>query len=167
MAGFMHDAATQVAGEIQNLRALISELRPAALDDLGLGPAVTTLADRTRQHGLDVRLSIDLYYEQGKAPGRLSQEVETAIYRITQESLTNARKHGAASRVNVDLWEDDAQIHLTVQDDGQGFDPTAKTHGFGLTGIGERVELLRGELEISSIPAKGTTLTVTVPSKRA
>jgi signal transduction histidine kinase len=167
MAEFMSEAAQQLATEIQNLRSLISELRPAALDDLGLGPAVSALADRTRQHGLDVRLSIDLFYEGRKVPERLSQEVETAVYRITQEALTNARKHGVASRVNVDLWEDESQVHLTVQDDGHGFDPEAKTQGFGLTGIRERVELLSGELELASIADKGTTLTVTVPSRRA
>jgi signal transduction histidine kinase len=167
MAAFMTDAAAQLAIEIQNLRQLISELRPAALDDLGLGPAVIALADRTRQHGLDVRLNIDLFYEERKAPERLSQDVETAVYRITQEALTNARKHGAASRVNLDLWEDESQVHLIVQDDGHGFDPEAKTQGFGLTGIRERIELLSGELELSSIADKGTTLTVTVPSRRA
>ncbi|HWE58230.1 MAG TPA: GAF domain-containing sensor histidine kinase [Solirubrobacteraceae bacterium] len=167
MATFMGEASEQLATEIQNLRSLISELRPAALDDLGLAPAVRALVDRTQQQGLDVRLSLDLLYENTRAPDRLAQEVETAIYRITQEALTNARKHGAASRVNVDLWEDGSHVHLTVQDDGQGFDPEAKTHGFGLTGIRERVELLRGELELSSIAGKGTTLTVAVPSSRA
>jgi signal transduction histidine kinase len=164
MTDFMTGAAAQLAGEIQNLRALISELRPAALDDLGLGPAITTLADRTKQQGLEVRLSVDLFYEEGKAPDRLSQEVETALYRITQEALTNARKHGNASHVNVDLWEDASQVHLTVQDDGHGFDPDARTQGFGLTGIRERVELLRGELELTSIADKGTTLIIAVPS---
>jgi signal transduction histidine kinase len=164
MAAFMGEAAEQLATEIQNLRSLISELRPAALDDLGLGPAVTALVDRTRQQGMDVRLSVELYYEAKKSPDRLSQDVETAIYRITQEALTNARKHGAASHVNVDLWEDNSHVHLTVQDDGHGFDPEARTLGFGITGIRERVELLRGELDLSSVVEKGTTLTVTVPS---
>jgi signal transduction histidine kinase len=164
MVDFMGTAAAQLDTEIQNLRSLISELRPAALDDLGLGPAITTLADRTKQQGLDVRLSVDLFYDAGKAPDRLAQEVETAVYRITQEALTNARKHGNASHVNVDLWEDDSQVHLTVQDDGVGFDPEARTQGFGLTGIRERVELLCGELELSSIADKGTTLTVAVPN---
>jgi signal transduction histidine kinase len=164
MAAFMGDAAQQLSTEIQNLRTLISELRPAALDDLGLGPAVAALAERTRQQGVDVRLSVDLQFEERNVADRLSQEVETAIYRITQEALTNARKHGAASRINIDLWEDPAQVHLTVQDDGRGFDPTARTRGFGLAGIRERVELLRGEIELSSVAGKGTTLTVTVPS---
>jgi signal transduction histidine kinase len=164
MARFMSEAGEQLATEIQNMRALIAELRPAALDDLGLGPAVAALVDRTRQLGPDVRLSVDLYYGERKAPDRLSQEVETALYRITQEALTNARKHGDATRINVDLWEDGSNVHLTVQDDGHGFDPSAQTDGFGLTGIRERVELLRGELEVSSIAGKGTTITVAVPS---
>ncbi|MGH2861625.1 MAG: GAF domain-containing sensor histidine kinase [Solirubrobacteraceae bacterium] len=167
MAAVMGAAAEQLATEIQNLRTLISELRPSALDDLGLGPAVRALADRTRQQGLDVGLSVDLFYETKRAPDRLAQEVETAVYRITQEALTNARKHGAASRVSVEVWEDTSQVHLTVQDNGRGFDPEAKTQGFGLTGIRERVELLRGEIELSSIADKGTTLTVTVPSTRS
>jgi signal transduction histidine kinase len=164
MTTFMGDAAQQLAGEIQNLRTLISELRPAALDDLGLGPAVAALADRTRQQGLDVRLSVDLHYEAQRAPDRLSQEMETALYRIIQEALTNVRKHGMAAHVNVDLWEDDSHVHLTVQDDGRGFDPAAETQGFGLTGIRERAELLDGEIELSSIAGKGTTLTVTMPA---
>jgi signal transduction histidine kinase len=166
MAAFMTDAAEQLAAEIQNLRTLISELRPAALDDLGLGPAIRALADRTRQADLDVRLSVQLADESEPAHVRLSQEVETAVYRITQEALTNVRKHGSASQVSVDLWEDEASIHLTVQDDGRGFDPHVRSDGFGLTGVRERVELLGGLLELSSIVGKGTTLSVTVPSGR-
>jgi signal transduction histidine kinase len=167
MTAFMGDAAEQLAGEIQNLRTLISELRPAALDDLGLGPAVRALADRIQQQGLELRLNVDLFYETQRAPHRLSHEVETTMYRITQEALTNVRKHAAASHVNVDLWEDASCLHLTVQDDGRGFDTEAKSRGFGLTGIRERVELLGGDLDLSSVAGKGTTLTVTAPSKRA
>jgi signal transduction histidine kinase len=114
-----------------------------------------------------VRLSAELLFEQSRAPQRLAQEIEIAIYRITQEALTNARKHGGAGRVNVDLWEDETHVHLTVQDDGRGFDPEARTAGFGLTGIRERVEMLSGESEITSTPGRGTTLTVTIPSRRA
>lgn len=167
MTAFMGDAAEQLAGEIQNLRTLISELRPAALDDLGLGPAVRALADRVQQQGLELRLNVDLFYESQRAPNRLSHEVETTMYRITQEALTNVRKHAGASHVDVDLWEDASSIHLTVQDDGRGFDTEARSRGFGLTGIRERVELLGGELDLSSVTGKGTTLTVTAPSRRA
>jgi signal transduction histidine kinase len=167
MAAFMGEAAEQLQAEIQNLRSLISELRPAALDDLGLEAALGALAERTRQQGLDVRLSIELQSEQDQGSGRLAREIETATYRIAQEALTNARKHGGATRVNVDVWEDEANIHLTVQDDGQGFDTSSKGQGFGLIGITERVELLQGVFEVNSTPGKGTTLSVTVPSRRA
>jgi signal transduction histidine kinase len=167
MAAFMGEAAEQLQAEIQNLRTLISELRPAALDDLGLEAAMGALAERTRQQGLDVRLSIELQSDPNQGSERLAREIETATYRIAQEALTNARKHGGATRVNVDVWEDEANIHLTVQDDGQGFDTSSKGQGFGLIGITERVELLQGVFEVNSAPGKGTTLSVTVPSRRA
>ncbi len=167
MAAFMGEAAEQLQTEIQNLRSLISELRPPALDDLGLEAAMGALAERTRQQGLEVRLSVELLSKKRKASGRLPREIETATYRIVQEALTNTRKHGDATCVNVDLWEDASNIHLTVQDDGHGFDPTSRGQGFGLIGIGERVDLLQGEFEVNSAPGKGTTLSVTVPSRRA
>jgi signal transduction histidine kinase len=124
------------------------------------------LAERTRQQGLEVRLSVDLLSEPEQTSRRLAREIETATYRIAQEALTNARKHGGAVHVNVDLWEDESNIHLTVQDNGQGFDMSSKRQGFGLVGISERVELLQGEFEVNSAPGKGTTLSVTVPSRR-
>ncbi len=167
MAAFMQDASEQLTAEIQNLRSLITDLRPSALDDLGLEPALLTLVERNRQLGLEVRLSSELRYERDRAQQRLALEIETALYRITQEALTNTRKHGGARQVHVDLWEDEVNVHLTVQDDGHGFDPAARTAGFGLTGIRERVEMLEGELELASAPNRGTTLTVTIPSRRA
>jgi two-component system, NarL family, sensor histidine kinase DevS len=167
MAEFMGEAAQQLQAEIQNLRSLIAELRPAALDDLGLEAALVALADRSRLHGQQVELSVDLRSQQDGPSGRLAREIETAMYRITQEALTNARKHGEGSRVSVDLWDDGSHVHLTVQDDGPGFDPAVRTQGFGLTGIRERVELLQGELEVTSAPGKGATLSVALPSRRA
>ncbi|MDA8067361.1 MAG: GAF domain-containing sensor histidine kinase [Actinomycetota bacterium] len=163
MARFMTEASEQLGTEIQNLRTLIAELRPAALDDLGLEAAIHALAERTMQQGLAVRLSIDLNRDYREGGGRLAKELETGIYRVAQETLTNARKHSAATRAELDLWEGDGQIHLTVQDNGHGFDPASRTAGFGLTGIRERVDLLGGELEISSAPGRGTTVSVSIP----
>ncbi len=163
MASFMTYASEQLAAEIQNLRALIAELRPAALDDLGLDAAIRALAERTMQQGLAVRLSIDLRREHRDGGDRFRKDLETGIYRIAQETLTNARKHSAATRAEFDLWEGEGRVPLTVRDNGRGFDPAAHADGFGLTGIRERVDLLGGELEITSAPGRGTTVSVSVP----
>jgi signal transduction histidine kinase len=166
-AAAMTDAVEPLDAEISNLRTLIADLRPTALDDLGLGPAIEDLSERARGHGLDVDLSIDLVYERRREHGRLSSELETALYRITQEALTNARKHGAAARAVIELHEYERSVHLTVRDDGHGFDPAAKADGFGLIGMRERAELLAGRLEVDSAPGQGTTVTVTLPVRRA
>ena len=96
-------------------------------------------------------LTIDL--GSGEASAN-STELETALYRITQEALTNARKHGGARRALIDLHAMDHCVHLTVRDDGHGFDPDAKTNGFGLHSMRERAELLGGTLKINSASAQ-------------
>ncbi len=167
MATAITEAVELIDAEIANLRSLIADLRPTALDDLGLAPAIEDLAERSRGHGLDVDLSLDLAYEQRREHDRLSSELETALYRITQEALTNARKHGAATRAVIELHEYEASVELTVRDDGHGFDAAAKTNGFGLMGMRERAELLAGRLEVESTPGEGTTVTVSLPVRRA
>jgi signal transduction histidine kinase len=89
-------------------------------------------------------------------------EVETTMYRIVQEALNNATKHGAARRAHVEVVEDDATVRVTVRDDGRGFDPLAHTDGFGLLGMRERVELLNGRLRVTSSPGHGTTINATL-----
>ena len=81
-------------------------------------------------------------------------ELETALYRITQEALTNATKHGHATRIVIEIREDPTTVHLTVRDDGNGFDPNAQSDGFGLLGMRERAELLDGELQIERHPGE-------------
>ena len=98
---------------------------------------------------------------------RLIAEEETAIYRIVQEALTNATKHGHADRAVVEVIEEDGQVRLLVRDDGRGFDPRRATSGFGLLGVRERVDLLEGELTVVSAPGQGTTLSVILPARRA
>jgi signal transduction histidine kinase len=146
----VRDAVAQLEQEIQTLRALVTDLRPAALDDLGAQAAIEDLAERARSRGLDVDLVIDLAYEQGRKPDRHVSEVETTVYRIVQEALNNATKHGGARRAQVEVVEDDATVRIIVRDDGSGFDPAAHTDGFGLLGMRERVELLRGTLDVTS-----------------
>jgi len=160
----VRDAVIQLEQEIRTLRALVTDLRPAALDDLGAQAAIEDLAERARSRGLEVDLTIDLAYEQGRKSDRHASEVETTMYRIIQEALNNATKHGGARRAHVELVEDDATVRLTVRDDGSGFDPVAHTDGFGLLGMRERVELLSGTLGVASSPGQGTTINATFPA---
>jgi signal transduction histidine kinase len=160
------EALAQLELDITTLRALITELRPAALDQLGLEPALQALIDRTRRAGMDVDAEGVLSYENGEASERHTADLETGIYRIVQEALTNASKHGAARRATVSVIEQGGQVHVTVRDDGRGFDQTAATAGFGLAGMRERVELLGGQLELSSVIGEGTTVSATLPVTR-
>jgi signal transduction histidine kinase len=156
----------QLEDTIANLRTLITDLRPAALDALGVKAAIETLADRNAHDGLEIDINIELAYEQGQKSTRMIDELETALYRITQEALTNATKHGHATRIVIEIREDPTTVHLTVRDDGNGFDPDAQSDGFGLLGMRERTELLDGELQVNSTPGKGTTLSVRLPVRR-
>lgn len=160
------EAVELLEGEITTLRALVTDLRPAALDDLGVQAAVEDLAGRARDRGLEVDVSIDLAHEQGRASERLAPELEIATYRIVQEALTNASKHGEARRADVEIEEDQSSVRVIVRDDGRGFDPAAQTNGFGLAGMQERAELLHGTLEIESSPAHGTTIKAMFPAQR-
>ena len=151
---------------ISSLRALVSDLRPGALDDLGLEAAVHALCDRAGRHGLQVDCSLDLAYERGRAPTRHTAELETTIYRISQEALTNAEKHGHAGRAMVEISENQTTIELTVRDDGAGFDPARSTAGFGLLGMRERVGLLGGTVRVQSAVGDGTRVTARFPVRR-
>jgi signal transduction histidine kinase len=151
----------QLSLDVSSLRSLITELRPAALDQLGLEPALAALMDRARRTGAEVDATIDLAWERGTAPTRLTAELETGIYRILQEALTNIAKHADATSVRVSVTEDDHRVCVTVSDDGGGFDTAVGSDGFGLAGIKERVELLAGTLTVRSAPAEGTELRAT------
>jgi signal transduction histidine kinase len=149
-----------------NLRSLVTDLRPAALDDLGLGAAIEALCERASRSGLQIDSALDLAYEQGRTPNRHAPELETAIYRVIQETLTNATKHGHAKRVVIEVSETLMTVELIVHDDGKGFDPVASTAGFGLLGVRERVGLLNGAVLIESSPGAGTTVTASFPPQR-
>ncbi len=159
-------AVDQLEEAIANLRGLITDLRPAALDELGVRAAIEALADRSSRHDLEVDVSIDLAYERGEVDARHTEELETALYRIVQEALTNAVKHGHAKRAVVEIGEHDGSIRLIVRDNGRGFDAGADTAGFGLLGIGERIALLNGELDVDSTKGAGTTISARIPAQR-
>ncbi len=151
-------ATEQLSSDIASLRGIIAELRPAALDQLGLAPALTSLVQRTTvASGLDVRTDIQL------GDRVLSSELETTVYRIVQESLTNAARHAAAERVDVAVCCDEHTVSIAVSDDGSGFDPAIAVDGYGLQGIRERVALAGGELEVLAAQPSGTTVRATLP----
>ena len=156
-------AQDQIENELEKLRGLISELRPAALDELGLEASVRDLAERIQTvYGIGVEMAVDLRTPEG-APRRVAPEVETAAYRIVQECLSNAARHAGAAHVEVELAQDNGTLEVSVVDDGGGFDPAADAAGFGLRGMRERVDLLAGSLAIDSATGSGTRVTARLP----
>ena len=146
----LREVAQHIADEIENLRTIITELRPAALDELGLKIAIEAMLARHReQNGLEIDGELALPDHASGEP-RLDSDLESATYRIVQEALTNVVKHAQASSVRVAVDSSDGQLQIEVQDDGQGFDPQAAGKGFGLKGMGERVRLAGGTISISS-----------------
>jgi signal transduction histidine kinase len=143
------------------LRRLSRELRPTILDDLGLGPAVEWLAQ-----GVAERAGLDIWVEA--SIGRLDPAVETALYRIVQESLNNVVRHASAARVKIGLRQTPDEVVATITDDGQGLDVEATlrergNRGLGLIGMRERAETLGGRLELSAAPGQGTEVRATIP----
>jgi signal transduction histidine kinase len=166
MSDAIAQALDQLEHDIGSLRALITELRPAALDQLGLEPAVLALVDRARSPELEVDVSIELTFEHQRSIGRLAPDLETGVYRTVQEALNNVIKHSTATRAVVELLEGDQFLWATVRDNGHGFDTDATTSGFGLLGMRERVELLSGKIAIVSSPGEGTTMSAQFPVRR-
>jgi len=163
------EAISMITDGIANLRALITDLRPAALDDLGTMPALQALAARVEaQTGLPIELELRPARQQDHTGRRHEPELEAAVYRLVQEALTNAVKHAGASRVLVSVIESEADecLEVEIRDDGRGFDPEAAHEGFGLLGMRERVALARGRFEVRSGPGDGTTLSARFPVPR-
>jgi signal transduction histidine kinase len=149
-----------VVATLQDVRRLAVELRPKVLDDFGLVPALERLT-----HGFVEQTGIEVDLEAGAITERLPREVETAIYRIVQESLTNVVKHAQAQRVSVFLTRTNGRVKAVIEDDGRGFDPSAiDGGGIGLVGMRERIELLDGTLTVESSERSGTTVAVEVPA---
>ena len=163
-------------GRLEHLQALTSqigrevhrlalELRPTALDDLGLQKALENFLDEWSE-----RSKIEVEYHCGLGDERPSPQVETTLYRIVQESLTNVVKHSGARRVGVILERIDGEIQLIVEDDGRGFDaeaataPSAAGGRLGLLGMKERVAMVGGTLSIESSPGSATTVFVRIPA---
>ena len=158
-----------LGNEIDGLRHLITELRPAALDDLGLAAALEALARRAQAiDGLDVRIEMQLGQDDGR---RLDAELESTIYRIVQEALTNVSRHAEATNALVSISEREGVVRASVTDDGKGLPEADRLGprgdglegGFGMGGMRERAELVGGELEFGAAPTRGTTVRLVVP----
>jgi len=168
--------------EIMGLRHMITELRPAALDDLGLEAALEALARRAEAvYGLKVDVDVRLGGESGIQ--RLDGDLETTVYRIVQEALNNVARHAEATKVSVTVVDANGTLVATVADDGKGMSDTSldkrrreearaesgeepsavPTGGYGLPGMRERAELVGGELELRSAPGEGTELRLVAP----
>jgi len=149
---------------LSELHRVIYDLRPSVLDDLGLESAVRWYADRhLAPAGVAVRCEIE------GLDARLPADVETAVFRVVQEALTNVLRHSGATSVLIQMARKDGALSIEVEDDGKGFEPEAVAtpessgRGLGLLGIRERVELLGGSVTIDSTPGEGTRVAVSVP----
>jgi signal transduction histidine kinase len=153
------DLRELVVATLQDVRRLAVELRPKVLDDFGLVAALERLTETfAEQTGILVR------FESGLGGDRLPAEVETALYRIVQESLTNIVKHAHAQTISIAVARKPGAVVVVVEDDGHGFDPAdVREGGFGLEGMRERVGLLDGRLQVESGEGVGTTLVAEVP----
>ncbi|MDX6400504.1 MAG: hypothetical protein QOF27_1110 [Gaiellaceae bacterium] len=148
-----------VVATLQDVRRLAVELRPKVLDDFGLVPALERLAE-----SFGDQTEIDVRFETGLGDERLAPEVETALYRIVQESLTNVVKHAQARVVSIVLARKGGAVALVIEDDGRGFDVgDTRDGGFGLEGMRERIGLLEGRLQVESRAGAGTTIVAEVP----
>jgi signal transduction histidine kinase len=145
----------------REIRHLAYELRPAILDDLGLIPALGFLAEGVSKRN---HIRVDVI---GTTDGRVSNDVETAIYRVVQEALTNAARHGHPTAVRVELSRSPRLLAGRVIDDGAGFEPKAvlgrTSTSLGLIGMRERIAALGGTLAVTSTPGQGTTVQFEVP----
>ena len=171
----VQDVLEGLGDEIDGLRHLITELRPAALDDLGLAAALEALARRAQAiDGLEVQTEIDLGPEPRRSEigrHRLDAELESTIYRVVQEALTNVSRHAQATSATISIVERDGVVRASVTDDGQGLPEADRLGprgdglegGFGMSGMRERAELVGGELELVPAPGKGTVMRLTVP----
>ncbi len=162
----LDEAVGQIDATIRDLRSIITDLRPAALDALGVVPALEALVERVRSRAaVDIDLVAEPAFEAESERNRLVPEIELALYRIVQEALTNAVRHADATIVRIEIGETEAGIVTSVADDGVGFDVADSHVGFGLIGMSERVTFAGGSLDVAS-SAGGTRVTFTLPAIR-
>ena len=152
---FRYCAADGLAEAVRDVRQVTEDLRPPALDDLGLAASIEGLARRLRTPALDVHV------DAGPLPA-LPAAVDVACYRIAAEALANAAKHARARRVSVGLRAEDGVLRLTIADDGVGLPAVPRARGLGLTSMRQRAEEIGGRCAIES-DGDGTQVSVALP----
>ncbi len=156
----LKDLAHQTLNEVHNMAV---RLRPSILDDLGLAAALRSYGKELSENGgIQINMQLIALAE------RLSPEMETVLYRVVQEALTNVARHSGASMCQVRMRRTDDSVQCLIEDDGKGFYPgeiltSAQGHGLGMHGMRERIELVGGQLEFESEPGKGTSIFLEVP----
>jgi two-component system sensor histidine kinase UhpB len=153
------EAREGLRAALEEVREIARRLRPEALDDLGLRNALRALvANVARSAHLDLTPEID--------PGlpELTGEQELVVYRVAQEALTNAVRHAGAETVRFSLTRRGSELILAVEDDGRGFDLSAVSEGAGIRGMRERALLVRGHLELDSVPGRGSVVRLRIPT---
>jgi signal transduction histidine kinase len=159
----LHQALELLQQTVEVARNVVADLRPTVLDDFGLATALRLQVEKLRHEGLRVS------YEETLGGRRLPEVVETALFRVAQEALTNVRKHARTDRAHVALGRRGHGVRLQVRDWGRGFMPDDATDGadageqVGLSSMRERVALLAGRFEIHSEPGAGTLVVAEVP----
>jgi two-component system sensor histidine kinase UhpB len=155
------DAREAVRHSLEDVRRIARELRPEMLDDLGLLSALRALSNTAAHQGLRVERQLDI----GEL--RLGPEVELAVYRVAQESLTNVMRHAQASEVLVALQQVDGALRLVVRDDGRGLPTGDGQAGAGIAGMSERALHVGGRLTVASSPGSGTEVRLDIPLPEA
>jgi PAS domain S-box-containing protein len=159
----LEQAVEFVQQAVAEARSVIADLRPTTLDDLGLRPALSALVEKLSVEGYEV------HYQEALGDVRLPLRLEIVLFRVTQEALSNVRKHAGRTPVNIAIERHaDGAVRLEVRDQGQGFDPRETTQGgpgerVGISSMRERVALLGGEFEVRSKPGEGTTVVAEIP----
>lgn len=155
----IQDLRSMIRSSLAEVRRIIYDLRPMALDDLGLVPTLNKYLKNLEEHTeMEVRFT-----SIGRDDIRLSANLEVGLFRIVQEAVQNAYKHADPREVQVKIEMKRTYVSIVIKDDGKGFDPAeAKDDSFGLMGMRERINALDGELTIDSAPGKGTVVMVHV-----
>jgi signal transduction histidine kinase len=164
--GVLNRALGELGTQIDALNWIITQLRPPQLDELGIKASLEALFAHADLTGLVVDAEIDLAYESGRAESRLAPAIEVTVFRVVQEALDNAIRHGAAKHARVTVTEHDGAVQLSIRDEGAGFDADGQSDGYGFVDMRQRLTFLGGDLRVTSAPGAGTTVSARVPVRR-